>query len=303
MSSSFVALGSRSSLLPIGSFAIEKMRESTTPNHRQYSLVDRIELNRALSEAGQQPLFQAARINLGTNPTHQDTLTIGDDVYEFINTGTGTVVADDANVAVVIGGSAATTFTNLLAAINGTAAAAHATVTKADTETPAVGVGTHKVFAFNFGSSVLGVVNSTAQGVDPMDFAWSSYTSMPDNLPSIALSDALTASVAWSNTNMNQLAWFNPVYDTRGSVSFRLAITTAMINAGVVRVFCPGILKSDSPVVHVTGYTSAGVLKTAGTDTFIWDTTNGCLNITLGGGFSNTDVLHVTLFGQTSAVL
>lgn len=304
--SSFIALSSREELLPLSSLTLEKLREGVSPAHRLHSLADRIELNRALAEAGQQPFFQAARINLGTNPTHQDTLTIGGDVYEFINTGTGTVVADDGNVAVAIGGSAAATFTNLVAAINGTAAAEHATITMADEETPAIGVGSQRVYAFNFGSSVLGVTYSTARGVDPNDFVWSDYANMPATLPSIALDDDLTAAVAWSHTNMNTLLYFNPVHTTRGLLSFKRVLTAADAAAGTLTIYCPGILKTGNPSIVVMGYTTAGVPKLGAADVVAWDATNGAVVVTLTGGGSDwaaTDVLHFIVAGPTSTQL
>jgi hypothetical protein len=58
-------------------------------------------------------------ISLAVNPTAADTLTIGDDTYEFLDA--GDVVADDEHIGVLIGGNAGATQTNLLAAINGTA--------------------------------------------------------------------------------------------------------------------------------------------------------------------------------------
>lgn len=302
----FVALENRTEVLPLSEHELSVLGWTTGPNFKlkNKQLLDRIAQTSAIAElGGQTPLIGFATINLNTNPTHQDTITIGGQVYEFINTGTGTVVANDNNIAVVIGGSAAATVTNFLAAVNGTAAAAHATVTKADTVTPAVGVGSLRLFAFTAGSNVVSLTATFKQGTNPTAGEWKDWATMPAAMPSVAITDALTASVNWSTTNLNTLLYFNPFHATRGFVSFRLPVTTAMIAAGSANVFCPGIAKTGNPAVVVQGYTSTGVPKNGAADTVVWNSTLGCVVVTLTGGgsdWANGDVVHCIVSGPAS---
>jgi len=247
-------------------------------------VIDELNLQElAVHESGALPV---AIINLGTNPTHQDDLTIGGDVYEFIDTGTGTVVASDTNVAVEIGGDAATTLASLVAAINGTAGA-HATVTKADTVTPAVNIGAEAVFASAPGGGLLTLIPSGAAGVNPSSDPDTYFPADP--LASLALSDNLTAAVAWTLANFNVGAG-----TTRGKkkvTRFTATVTTAMITAGrfdVGLAFTP-----TGATVEATD--SAGVPRVLGGDSFTLGTNT--IGFTLNGGgpdLVDTDVLYVT---------
>jgi hypothetical protein len=305
----FVALENRTEVLPLSEHDLKVLGWTTGPNFKlkNKQLLDRIAQTAAVADlGGQTPVIGFATLNLNTNPTHQDTVTIGGQVYEFINTGTGTVVANDNNIAVVIGGTAAATVTNFLAAINGIAAAEHATITKADTVTPANGVGTLRLFAFTAGSNVVSLTHSATQGVNPTTAPWEFWANMPAAMPSVALTDALTAAVNWSVSNLNTLLFFNPFQTTRGFVSFRLPVTTALIAVGTARVFCPGVSKTGNPAVVVQGYTSAGVPKNGAADTVVWNSTLGSVDITLAGGgsdWANTDVVHVIVAGAASTAI
>lgn len=92
-----------------------------------------------------QGVISAPRFLLQTNPTHEDTFTYGGDTYQFIDEGTSTQVTDDSYIAVTLGANVNDSRTSLLAAINNTADAEHATITLADGTTPAIGVGSEAV--------------------------------------------------------------------------------------------------------------------------------------------------------------
>lgn len=264
---------------------------------------DRLALNAGFAAQNNCGHFAPATILLSTNPTHQDSLTIGADVYEFINTATGTVVADDGNVAVAIGANAAATQANLLAALNGTAAAEHATITLADTETPAIGVGSLPMYGV-VNSNVLSLFYSKSQGKSPLSITQAQWATMPAAVPSIALSDDLTASVAWSHTNMNQVPYFNGALGVVSrSASVQITVTAAMIAAGMVTVIFR-VGAGAGMAMHVTCYTASGVIKVPAADTFTLNTTTGFLDIAFNddtGDLDATDVIHVTVASNNPA--
>lgn len=85
-------------------------------------------------------VFKSAFFTYSGQPTSGDTRTVGDDVYEFLDDGES--VADDANIAVLIGASEDVTYgTNFLKAVNGTAPPESEDCFLTDDETPAVGRG------------------------------------------------------------------------------------------------------------------------------------------------------------------
>lgn len=161
-----------------------------------------------------------AELELATQPTHQDTIVIGRNTYECINTATGTVVADDANIAVVRGANAAAFLANIIAAINRRAAAAHATVTKADTTTPAVGVGSESVYAFASGTKLC---------IRPAVIPGSTVKPAGADVAFITLSDTLSASVGWNVADLGKLG-LDPFEGRMAGVKF--SVTTAMILSG-----------------------------------------------------------------------
>lgn len=97
------------------------------------------------------------------NPTDTDTLTIGDDVYEFA-TAAGSL-ASDTNIGVVIGGTKGATLTNLIAAINGDVTAATG-LFKTDGTTPALKNGTELYVADDLGSTVMRLRSADAVGAN-----------------------------------------------------------------------------------------------------------------------------------------
>ena len=245
----------------------------------------------------------SVEVDLSTNPTHQDTLVIGGDTYEFINTGTGTVVADDSYIAVEIGGGAQATLDALIAAINRTAAA-HATVTKADAVTPAEHIGNEAVWALDGGSQVLRLILTYKAGQDPTSTPGSvapsdnfpGYALFPKDLPDIGVdASGLTAAVAFEVTNFNELDFYNPVRsDRRQATGFTFAVTTEMLAAGFVRFSVPGTVG-----FQVTVRTSAGAPKYV--DGCTWVLASGVLTLNLGtaGAVDPVagDVVTVVLFG------
>jgi hypothetical protein len=300
----YFSLANKGTLLPLAEFAGETAAKYTRdPKARELQLTERINLNRALVDTGLNgPLAQSAAILMSTNPTATDTLVIGGDTYEF--QAAAADLADDTFIAVEIGGSAAATLTNLIAAINGTADAAHATIFQTDSTTPALGRGTTQVVASTAGG-ILYIAYSKAQGESVSSYTLLDWATLPATLPSIALTDTLTAAGAvWSVANMNLLHWFNPLYSSRSFVAYKHVITAADITAGIVRVLT-GIEDTD-PTVIVQGYTTAGVVKAGVADTVVWNDTFNSVDITLPGGgtdWAATDVLHVLVVGTWNSAL
>ena len=168
-----------------------------------------------------------AAINIATNPTATDTIGIGADTYEFVAAAGD--VADDANIAVEIKGSATLTRDELVAAINATDANnQHPTIFQTDSTTPALANGTEAVLATEVGTTVL-IQSATKPGgaIQAAD-------------PSIVLAEALTdASDVWDvgDVNVNTLA--GRAKSQRQQATTSIAITAAMITAGVIRIDLP----------------------------------------------------------------
>lgn len=178
----------------------------------------------ALSNAGAIP---SAKLALANQPTDGDTLTIGADVYEFVNTAVDTIINNDTRIAVVIGATAAATRANLIAAINATDANnQHATVTLADELTPAKANGTETVFADEVGTTVR-IQGADVVGGNPTAGEYS-----------IALGEAIThAADIWNvgNVNLNTLA--DGAASARSVTFASVTVTAAMISNGYSVVF------------------------------------------------------------------
>ncbi len=217
-------------------------------------------------------------IDLSTNPTVTDTLDIGADVYEF--QAAAADLAADANIAIERKGSAADTFTEVLAAINATAAAAHPTIFQTDSSTPALGRGTENVLAIDGGSQVLVIVPAAAPG----------GSAVPSS-PNIAIAESLSAAVDWASANLNLLGGLASA--VRQSVSFDLTITAAHVAAGTVNFGLP-----FTPRTWVwQAVTAADIHRLTQNDTV---TASGdVLTLTLAGGagpdIQATDVVHITV--------
>lgn len=240
-------------------------------------------------------------IDLTTNPTTTDTLTIDGEVYEFV-TAAGAVAAD-VNIAVAIGGSAAVSQVNLLAAINGTAAALHANITNIATTAPAIGVGTKPVFG-EVVSNILRLyyMGSGNQGVNPTSMTHDQMAAYPTVFPSFAVSDSLTAVVTFTILNFNLLPTFNSVRSIHGATGIRIAITTAMITASTLVVRFP---RGDAIVGLIATCRSAtGIEKVLDSTTYV--ITAGVLTIALlsTGAVdpADTDILDLIVFGTTTGV-
>lgn len=183
-------------------------------------------INELDDEAKHQGSVAVARLLMANQPADGDTIGIGADTYSFTDTGVNTVVNNDAHIAVVIGGSAAATRANLIAAING-AGTAGATVTLADAVTPALEDGTENLLADEVGTTVrirsASAPGGTVSGADP----------------SIVLAESITdAADVWDvgAVNMNTLA--GAVKALRLEATAVLTITAAMIT-NKVRVDFP----------------------------------------------------------------
>lgn len=213
-----------------------------------------------------------ASLDLSTNPTDTNTVTIGSDVYEFATAG-GSLAAD-GNIGVVIGGTAAATLTNFIAAINGTATATG--LFKTDGVTAALYVGTESVAAATYAGSLLWIYQSTAAG----------STNPTTTKTSVALSDTLTAAVNWSAANMN-IGPASSVSDTLTSgVSWS---SSTVVATQTLRTIYRGEwarFQNNGPRWVLTGYATGSVIE----DLDLPATTD--ITISAGGAATVTEAVH-----------
>jgi len=128
------------------------------------------------------PMPAQANIRLNTQPTAADTITIGSDVYEFKAALTDAPTTA-GNILVLRGASAAAARTNIVDAING--------------KGPALSTASAKPVQ----SIKASIYNTDWLHIEPASFAGGPPVTGPG--PSVALSDGLTAAVAWDQTNLN----------------------------------------------------------------------------------------------------
>lgn len=207
----------------------------------------------------------SSRLVLSDQPTATDTIGIGSDTYEFVATGGN--VADDAYIAVEIGGDAGETRDNLIAAINATDPDnEHPNINNVADDAPAKSNGTEAVVADEVGTSVrvrsADVAGGNALAADP----------------SIVLAESITAAAdIWitGDVNLNTLAG-RAQRNSRATLA-KVAITAAMITNGLYidLPFTP-----DRFTVQVQD--SSGVVRGHGADAFV---INGdVLEVTFNGG-------------------
>lgn len=227
-----------------------------------------------------------AVVVISNQPTDTDTLTIGADVYEFVNTGVDDDIANETNICVLIGGSAAATQANLLAAINSTDGdGLHATCdTALGAAAPANGT-----------ENVVGRSITTTIQIRGADSPGGRVTA---SNPSIVLAEAIThAADIWreGNVNLNTLGGSAPA--PYGGAMQCKTITAAMITNSV-RFSFPFTLTR----FIVQARTATGVIRTAlaalPADTYVIN--NGDVLATFGGGASPdvqaTDVVCVVAY-------
>lgn len=234
-----------------------------------------------LDAAEDQGVPASAELVMSAQPVTTDTIDIGADVYEFV-TAAG-AVADDANIAVEIGASAAATLTNLVAAINATYSPdQHPNITNVATTAPALANGTEAVVASEDGTSLVAMNADAAGG-----------TILPGD-QSIVLAEAITdAADIWTagNVDMNTLQG-NAQIDRKVALA-AVTITAAMITNDL-RIdfdFTPTRF-----LVQVQD--SSGVSRGAGDDAYT--ISGNAIKVVFGGGadpdIQATDVLHVQAY-------
>lgn len=176
-----------------------------------------------------------ANIRLNTQPTAHDTITIGADVYEFLAALTDAFTAG-GTVKVLRGATAAAARTNIINAINGGTGLG-------TTYTPA---GTEAVLA--------SIYNTDYLHITPKDEA--TGLAVVGTQPNIALSDALTAVVAWDQENLG---------NTGGSVGFKKEVHKITVDATNLAadfdVVSQGVIRG-AKVLYVTD--AAGVVDVTG---------------------------------------
>lgn len=265
-----------------------KEADGKDPVSGRFQTHRRIQETRATLDevAGDTGYAGAAAISLATNPTATDTLTIGADVYEF--QAAAADLAADGNIAVLIGGSAAATLANLIAAINGSADSAHASIFQTDSTTPALGRGTEDITALDAGSGILAIFPSVGQGAG---------VPAVGAAPSIALSDALTAAVSWDRANLSAAPGGAADSKVQRCV-IRHAVSAGDITAGSIVFIIPFVVSRWS----WSAMTSAGELVDGGDDAIAVAThgTYSSAGLALNGQAGDLaagDVVIVTAYG------
>jgi len=229
-----------------------------------------------LDEGEEQGVVSSCTLLFANQPTTTDTVTIGADVYEFV-TAAGQV-ADDANLAVEIKGSAALTLVELVAGVNAADANnQHANINNVADDTPALVNGTENLVADVIGTTMR-IRSADAPGGNVVS-----------GNPSIVLAEAITdAADIWDvgDVNMNTLSGRDQ--DNKRTAVAEVTITAAMITNDL-RVDFPFVPVRWSAEVH----TSAGVVRPAGTDAYTIGSSG--IVVAFGGGASPdiqaTDVL------------
>lgn len=231
-----------------------------------------------LDDAVDNGSLASASLVLSAQPTTTDTIGIGGDTYEFVAAAGN--VANDANIAVEIGASAAATRANLIAAINATDADnQHATINNVADTAPALANGTEDVVADEVGTDVR-VRTADAPGGNVLGAS-----------PSLVLAEVITAAAdIWKegNVNMNTLGGAAPA--SRAHAIAEVTVTAAMVTNGkqVSFPFTPTRFR-----VQVTD--SFGVVRGNGSDSFA--IANDGVLVTFGGGadpdIQATDVLQI----------
>lgn len=225
----------------------------------------------------------SAALLMAQQPTTADTIGIGADTYEFV-TAAG-AVADDDNIAVAIGGNAAATRANLIAAINATDANnQHANITLIDTITPAKANGTENVVADEVGTTVR------------IRYATGPGGAVRSGNPSIVLAEAIThAADIWNvgNVNLNTLGGIGASAIPSARTSF--TVSAAMVTNGFQVAFPFTVVGFTLLARASTGGIRAGAVG----DLAVISTTN--INFTFSGGaapaWQATDVITVEAWG------
>lgn len=224
----------------------------------------------------------SARLAFPNQPTTADTIDIGADTYEFV-TAAG-AVADDANIAVEIGASAAETLTNLVAAINADDSDdTHANITNVATDAPAKANGTESLFADELGTDL------RIRAAD--DVGGTVIGGSPDVLLAESIADAADV---WKEGNVNLNTLGGRAAGSRQRTLAEVTITAAMITND---------LRLDvgfTPSRFTVQVLTAGVvIGTTSTDAFSID--NDGILVAFGGGAAPDmqvgDVLRVEIVG------
>lgn len=184
------------------------------------------------AEVSAQAVAQA-NIRLNTQPTATDTITIGSDVYEFVATLAATT---PGNIGVLRGADAAAARANIIAAING-----------------AAGLGTTYTAK---GTSAINasIYNTDFLHIEPSEFPGG--PSVAGLKPNLALSDALTAVIAWDQVNLGL---------TGGNIGLKRVVHQITVDATNLAadfdLVAPGTLMG-SQVLYVTD--TAGAVDATG---------------------------------------
>ena len=226
-------------------------------------------------------MVQSARVNMATDPSNADTLTIGGHVFKFLTT----LIAADTTTQVKRGTSAAQTRTDFIDAING--------VTNANV----VAATTPHITAWNAAGYALAAdlvdtsrIRVRRVSLDKPGVVSAAVAQTP---VSIALLESLTNGAdVWDCANMNE----SGVASGKHFVAGHVIVTAAMITAAKFHIELPftpvaGTLQWDC-------YSSAGVKRACDEAVTVSGST---IKLTLAGGgspnFQANDVFSFTIRG------
>lgn len=268
------------------------------PSRRGLSLTQRVRALRGDVTDGSPLALIPLELDLSTNPTAAETVTLDGEVYEFV--ATSGAVANDANIAVEIGAGAADTFANFLAAVNGTADALHANITDVATTGQAKGVGTKPVFAADLGSQLLGLYYTGTQGLDVDAMTQDDYAAMPTVYPSFVVAETLTVG-AWTALNFNLFPMANPSKEVNGMCALRIDVVTALLDVPFRVSFAGGttLLGCVAQPKSATGvpvYWDAATFNVSGGDLIVDFDTGGTVDP------ANGEFVDIIVFGQFAGI-
>ena len=224
----------------------------------------------------------------GANPVDTDTLTIGADVYEIVDSGVDDDVSNDTYIAVAKGVDLTATAANLVAAINADDADnAHDSCFKTDSVTPALANGTENVLAV---STMQGGVRHIV--IASADAPGGNLTGAD---PSILLAEGLTDGLnIWNVGNVDLNTLGGHVKAQLKQLHQSITITTAMLtnNLWVAIPFTPRVWTYK----FIDGNGDEHVFTAAGDEVNIKETQYLVFEFDGASAVANGDTMHLSVY-------
>lgn len=238
---------------PVSVAVIEDSSYEASSSRRGFmSTTDKV-AHDALAAGVNAGVIPSGRLKMATNPTNNDTVTIGGHVFKFLSS----LVAANTYTQVKIGADAATTRASFVKAINGTA---DATVVEATSP---------------FAGHVLAVASDTDKVL--VQQASARGGTLTPGTTSVAVSEGLTAAAdVWDVANLDETGKAAGTFNV--SVG-HIAITAAMLTRGKCFIDLP-----FTPTEFMVQYRNSSGLVLDGVCTDDAVISGNAIEITLGGG-------------------